>query len=272
MRMSKHLITGALALCLAAPVVLAAGHVRADDKQPELTDDVGPVKAFRIGARAYLSGDFRYALKALEHAAKAGHAMAMWKLGKMYAEGDGVAEDDQRAFDYFRQIANAHADDNPHSQFASVYSNAFVQLGNYYKAGIPGSQEVPQNYGEAARMYMHAATYFGDADAQYELARMYLEGNGVPRDAAQSVRWLYSAAKKGHVASQALLGDMLISGVDVHPRPVEGLKWLLIAKDHAGPSDRDWVLSLHFKAMQATSSEQQLEATSAASAWTESSD
>ena len=252
MRMFKHLTTGALALCLAAPLALAAGQVRADDKKPELTDDVGPVKAFRIGARAYLSGDFRYALKALEHAAKAGHAMAMWKLGKMYAEGEGVDEDDQRAFDYFRQIANAHADDNPHSQFASVYSNAFVQLGNYYKAGIPGSQEVPQNYGEAARMY--------------------LDGNGVPRDPALSVRWLYSAAKKGHVASQALLGDMLISGVDVHPRPVEGLKWLLIAKDHAGPSDRDWVLSLHFKAMQATSSEQQIQATTAAAAWTESAD
>ncbi|MFN0263560.1 tetratricopeptide repeat protein [Tepidamorphus sp. 3E244] len=245
--------------------VIASQPACADD-YPELSEDVGPVKAFRFGARAYLSGDFRYALKALEHAAKAGHAIAIWKLGKMYADGDGVDEDDQRAFDYFRQIANAHADDNPHSQMASVYSNAFVQLGNYYKAGIPGSQ-VEQNYGEAARMYMHAATYFGDADAQYELARMYLDGSGVPRDPAQSIRWLYSAAKKEHVAAQALLGDLLISGADVHARPVEGLKWLLIAKNKAGPADRDWVLSLHFKAMQATSADQQSAAETAANAW-----
>ncbi|MCB1472740.1 MAG: sel1 repeat family protein [Rhodobiaceae bacterium] len=261
---SKRLIAGAFALGLA--VLLSPAAVHASGEQPELTDDIGPVKAFRIGARAYLSGDFLYALKALEHAAKRGHAMAMWKLGKMYAEGDGVAEDDQRAFDYFREIANAHADDNPHSQFASVYSNAFVQLGNYYKSGIPGTK-VPQNYGEAARMYMHAATYFGDPDAQYQLARMYLDGNGVPRDPAQSVRWLYAAAKKQHVGAQALLGDLLISGADVHPRPVEGLKWLLIAKDRAGPADRDWVLALHFKAMQATTQDEQVQAQVAASAW-----
>lgn len=266
MRMYKRFIGCLQAACLIAPLALSGGPAAANEKYPELNDDVGPVKAFRIGARAYLSGDFRFALKALEHAAKAGHAIAMWKLGKMYADGDGVAEDDQRAFDYFRQIANAHADDNPHSQMASVYSNAFVQLGNYYKSGIPGSK-VEKNYGEAARMYMHAATYFGDADAQYNLARMYLEGSGVPRDPAQSIRWLYAAAKKRHVAAQALLGDLLISGVDVHARPVEGLKWLLIAKNNAGPADRDWVLSLHFKALQATSKDQQMRAASAASAW-----
>lgn len=263
MPMFKSLITGVLALMLAAPLASVPVHA---DERPALNDEVGPVKAFRIGARAYLSGDFRFALKALEHAAKAGHAMAMWKLGKMYAEGDGVDEDDPRAFNYFREIANAHADDNPHSQFASVYANAFVQLGHYYKSGLPAAQ-VEQNYSEAARMYMHAATYFGDADAQYNLARMYLDGTGVPRDPALCVRWLYAAAKKHHVPAQALLGDLLISGVDVHSRPVEGLKWLMVAKDRAGPADRDRVLSLHFKAIQATSEEEQSQASIAANAW-----
>ncbi len=266
MRTCRAFITGALALALAAPLLAGAPAQANERDRPELNEDIGPVKAFRIGARAYLRGDFRFALKALEHAATRGHAIAIWKLGKMYAEGDGVDEDDQRAFDYFREIANAHADDNPRSEHASVYANAFVQLGHYYKSGIPDSG-VTQDLPEAARMYAHAATYFGDADAQYNLARMYLDGTGVRRDPAQSVRWLYSAAKKRHVAAQALLGDLLITGVDVRGRPVEGLKWLEIAKERAGAANRDWVLSLHYRAMQATNQEQQAAALAAAQAW-----
>ena len=39
-------------------------------------------------------------LTALQYAAEGGHPIAQWKLGRMYADGDGVARDDLRAFDY----------------------------------------------------------------------------------------------------------------------------------------------------------------------------
>ena len=39
-------------------------------------------------------------------AADKGHAVAQWKLGRMYAEGDGVPQSDLRAFEYFRSIAD----------------------------------------------------------------------------------------------------------------------------------------------------------------------
>ena len=51
-------------------------------------------------------------LSALEYAADQGHLAAQWKVGRMYASGDGVAKDDQRAFIYFSQIANAHPDES----------------------------------------------------------------------------------------------------------------------------------------------------------------
>ena len=257
-------MTAAVAAALTVAIVPAAAQ--ADEQRLAVTDETGPVEAFRIGARAYLSGDFRRALKALDHAAKRGHAIAMWKLGRMYAEGEGVDEDDTKAFDYFRRIANAHADDNPRSMHASVYANAFVQLGTYYKTGLADGT-VERDMGRAARMFMHAATYFGDPDAQYQLARLYLNGEGVPRDPEQCVRWLHAAAKKNHVSAQALLGDMLISGVDVHARPIQGLKWLMIAREHAGPAERDWVLSLLHKANQATSEEEQGVAHDLAGRW-----
>ena len=37
----------------------------------------------------------------------------MWKLGRMYAVGDGVERSDVKAFEYFSSIADDHADDNP---------------------------------------------------------------------------------------------------------------------------------------------------------------
>ena len=71
-------------------------------------------------------------LNSLQYAAEGGHPVAQWKLGRMYADGDGVAQDDLRAFDYFSRIANQHAEDSPSAPQAGVVANAFVALGRYY--------------------------------------------------------------------------------------------------------------------------------------------
>src|SRR6185312_16169907 len=77
------------------------------------TDHRTPMEAFRFGTAALKTGETAKAVVSLEYAAENGHAMAQWKLGRMYAEGDGVPRDDMRAFEYFRRIANSHADDYP---------------------------------------------------------------------------------------------------------------------------------------------------------------
>jgi hypothetical protein len=63
--------------------------------------------------------------------------IAQWKLGRMYANGDGVKRDDFRAFEYFRGIADAHAEEAPDTPQGRVVAGAFVALGNYYLEGIP---------------------------------------------------------------------------------------------------------------------------------------
>jgi uncharacterized protein len=50
-------------------------------------------------------------LTALQYAADQGQPAAQWKLGRMYADGDGASHDDLRAFNYFSQIANSHPDE-----------------------------------------------------------------------------------------------------------------------------------------------------------------
>jgi hypothetical protein len=111
-------------------------------------------------------------LSALQKAAEGGHPVAQWKLGRMYADGDGVVQDDLRAFEYFRRIADTHAEDSPSAPQAAIVANAFVALGRYYLTGIPNSS-IKADPERARKMFSYAASYFGDADARLYLKESY---------------------------------------------------------------------------------------------------
>ena len=166
--------------------------------------------------------------------------MAQWKLGRMYADGDGVAQDDLRAFEYFSRIANAHAEDSPSAPQASIVANAFVALGRYYLNGIPNSKIKPDTE-RAREMFSYAASYFGNADAQYDLARLYLKTPDASReDFRYGARWLGLAAHKGQHQAQALLGQMLFNGDRLPPQRARGLMWLTLgARQRHGGRDLD---------------------------------
>jgi len=179
-------------------------------------------------------------LTALQYAAEEGHPVAQWKLGRMYANGEGVAQDDMRAFEYFSRIANAHAEDNPSSPQSAIVANAFVALGHYYLSGIPNSKVKPDP-DRAREMLSYAASYFGNADAQYDLARLYLKSSDASRDDFRyGARWLGLAAQKGQHQAQALLGQMLFNGDRLPRQAARGLMWLTLARDSAGP-DEAWI-------------------------------
>jgi hypothetical protein len=103
------------------------------------SNQMSAVEAFRSGALALKQGEKAKALTSLQYAAENGHPLAQWKLGQMYAKGDGVPRDDLRAFEYYSRIANSHADDRPDMPRARVVSSALVALGHYYLDGIPNS-------------------------------------------------------------------------------------------------------------------------------------
>jgi exopolysaccharide production negative regulator len=218
---------------------------------------LSPVEAFRSGTQALRAGEKAKAVTSLQYAAEQGHALAQWKLGRMYAEGDGVERSDLRAFQYFRGIADAYADDSPGTPQARFVANAFVALGHYYLEGIPDSP-VKADAVRAHEMFSYAASYFRDPDAQYYLARLYLDGKGSPRDPRQAARWLSLAANKGQHQAQALLGRMLFKGEDLTRQPGRGLMWLTLARD-AATADEKWIAELYDSAFrQATDDERAL--------------
>jgi TPR repeat protein len=172
----------------------------------------------------------------------------------MYASGDGVPRSDLRAFEYFSRIANGHAEDNPGSPQGRLVANAFVALGQYYLDGIPDSQVRP-DASRARELFSYAASYFGDPDAQYHLARLYLDGVGLPRDPRLAARWLGLAANKRQYQAQAVLGQMLFKGESVPRQGALGLMWLTLARE----SDVPWIADIYNSAFkQATAEERAL--------------
>jgi hypothetical protein len=184
-------------------------------------------------------------MSALEDAAEAGQPMALYQLGLMYENGEGVARDPAKAFGYFSQIANDHADAAPRGVEADIVAQSFVKIGEYYAEGLPDAG-IQADAHRSHALIMHAATYFGDADAQYKLGRLYLDPNELGVNPLQSARWLSLAARKGHAAAQATLGDLLFNGrKGLTPQPEEGLMWLSVAsKRVAGTNDEKWVTDL----------------------------
>jgi hypothetical protein len=226
------------------------------DGAPAPQDSAIPVGAVQPGAAAALkkavppstSEVALTSLTSLQYAAEGGHPVAQWKLGRMYADGDGVAQDDLRAFEYFSRIANTHAEDSPLAPQAAIVANAFVALGRYYLNGIPNSNIKPDQE-RAREMFSYAASYFGNADAQYDLARLYFKRAGSSRDDFRyGARWLGLAAQKGQHHAQALLGQMLFNGDQLPRQAARGLMWLALARDSATPEEV-WIRDSYNKAL-----------------------
>jgi uncharacterized protein len=227
-----------------------AGVLATPQPQAPLTS----FQAFQSGTRALQAGDTQAGLSALEYAAANGHPGAAWKLGRMYADGDGVKQSDLRAFEYFRAIADAHADEVPGTAQARFVANAFVALGSYYLDGIAQSPVKPDAR-RARDIFAYAASYFGDPDAQYHLGRMYLDGAGGIREPKQAARWLSLAAGKGQYQAQAVLGAMLFNGEFVARQAPRGLMWLTLARDAASPQE-SWIADLYAAALKQASEDE----------------
>ena len=136
---------------------------------------------FNKGQAAYDRGDYATALREWKPLAEQGHAEAQFSLGRMYANGQGVPQDDKAAAQWYR--------------LAAEQGNARAQAGGpgwMYRKG----KGVPQDDKVAAQWYRLAAEQ-GYAPAQKGLAEMYLRGTGVPQDIILAYMWANIAASGG---------------------------------------------------------------------------
>ena len=82
----------------------------------------------------------------------------------------------------------------------------------------------------------------GDASAQFNLGVMYANGEGVPQDYAEAVRWYRLATDQGHSSAQGGLGFMYANGRGVPRDYVAAHMWFNLAGAQSSGDQRDEVV------------------------------
>jgi len=133
--------------------------------------------SYEDAVSAHERGDFILADRLFRSLAEQGNTRAQFSLGWMYANGEGVPQDDQEALKWYRRAAEQGD------------ARAQGYLGLMYYEG----QGVPQDNQEALKWWGKAAEQ-GDGEAQVNLGVMYDEGRGVPQDFVRAHMWFTVAA------------------------------------------------------------------------------
>ena len=80
----------------------------------------------------------------------------------------------------------------------------------------------------------------GDTTAQWNLGVMYGNGEGVPQDDEEAVKWYTKAAEQGDVDSQNNLGLMYYNGEGVPKDLVQAYAWYDVAKANGQEKAKEW--------------------------------
>ena len=79
-------------------------------------------------------------------------------------------------------------------------------------------------YAGGAEEYRKAAER-GDPSAQGNLGLCYLMGDGVGKDVAEAVKWIFKAAEQGDSEGEFMIGMCYAKGIGVSLDEAEGVKW-----------------------------------------------
>lgn len=156
------------------------------------------------GVRELQQNNYASALYEFRQSAETGDPDAQYRLAEMYQAGVGTPQKADKANKWYRLAAD------------SSHPAAQMQLANRYLQD--------DNDGDAARWYARAAAQ-GEAQAQFRLGLLYLEGRGVEQDDAQAAKWLNEAAQQGVTAAQNNLGSLYESGRGVTQDNGEAVRW-----------------------------------------------
>lgn len=233
MRISRILTT--LAAVLLAPALAVAATVKFESAR----------EALKQGMSAYSGGYYEIAIPALEHAAAENEVMAEYYLARIYSDNAGAHTNHAKAYLLFQKIADEYAEIDPDiDPRAEIVGKSLTALARYMISGLPeiGLRQDPARAAE----YLHnASTTFDDEDAQFELAKMQLKGEGVEQNVALARHFLSVLSQQGHPGAQAFLADLLWRGMYTDRKPVRALALITVAVHNATPQDRLWIEDIY---------------------------
>lgn len=131
-------------------------------------------------------------------AADEGHKQAIFKMAQLYYENRGVEPNDALAFAYADEAVRRGCD------------GAQGYLATYYAEG----RGVEQDFAKAIEYLDRLVRYRKDIWAMLVLAGFHAEGYGVPRNEAESRRYLIMAADHDDRGTMEKLGPLLAKGLE----------------------------------------------------------
>ena len=182
-----------------------------------------------ILARAYLYGseeieqDFAQALDLYLREAETGNALAMYDLGRMYADGLGCDADPEAAYAWYAKALSAFQGAEAKAEWKRQ-RYLWYRIGKMYAADLgvedmdalkmTGEERKEWRYQQAATLLEKAAAV-GHKHAQYSLAGLYYHGQGVKQNYKKAYELYERSAKKGNPYAGYALAKMLRDGIGV---------------------------------------------------------
>ena len=201
--------------------------------------------AIERGLGAYQTGSREAAIAALSEAASRGDPSvrfaAEFYLARIYAENIAAGADQTKAFVLFRKLADENLDVDPETnKRAPFVAKALIALAGYVRTGLRDIDLAP-NPGRATEYLHHAAVFFGDRDAQFELARIYLSGDASADDAKRGLHYLAALTEESHAPAQALLAELFWRGRYVKKDDRRALALVTMAAENAPSHEQIWI-------------------------------
>ena len=154
---------------------------------------------------AYAKGDYQTAYEIwLTLADKGSHAQ--YSLGRLYANGQGVAQSDSTARDWWQK------------------SKRDIEQSRVLLSILPDPSDPQYTYATIHEKWQPAAAA-GDDHAQYKLAFLYLTGVGIPQNDTKALIWFEKAANQNHAAAQYQLGRLYDNLNSSFRNPVKAREW-----------------------------------------------
>jgi TPR repeat protein len=233
------------------PIALKpAGPTFAGFTTPALARDVtyaNPTVAYEQGLGAYRSGYYEIAIPALEHVSTKGtdplpRLMAEFYLARIFADSTGAQTDHAKAYILFQRIADEYADIDPDdAKRAPIVAKALTAVAIYVRDGVAEIGLQP-DLQRAVEYLRHAATFFNEADAQFELAKINIGDEAQRRN---GLHFLQKLAKEYHPGAQAVLADLMMRGKYVPQDRAQALALIKMAVENATSSERIWIEDIY---------------------------
>ena len=163
------------------------------------------------GIAAYNRGDHPSAARLLQAAVAQGNAEAMPNLGYLYARGHGVERDPAAALELYKRGAQAG---DAEAMNAVGYRYNFAEKPDF----------------ERAAQWYCKAVLRGNPRAMNNMAILFYNGQGVPRDLEEARSLWRQSAALGHLNGQTNLGESLAEDASLpDPERRKGLEMVLDA-------------------------------------------